>query len=131
MNINCHSVFDLKFHLVILTKYGHPVIVGDLKDYLIKETKRLFEENWGLEILEVNSDMDYIHIMFNSKPHINLANLVNSYKTVTSRLIRKNFSDELSNYYQKPYFWNGSYFISTVGDRSEYLIKNYIINQGK
>ena len=77
------------------------------------------------------SGMDHIHIMFNSKPHINLANLVNSYKTVTSRLIRKNFSNELSNYYWKPYFWNRSYFISTVSDKSEDLIRNYIINQGK
>lgn len=51
MNTNCHSVFDLKFHLVIVTKYRHPVIVGNLKDYLIKETKRLFEEKWGLEII--------------------------------------------------------------------------------
>lgn len=131
MNTNCHSVFYLKFHLVIVTKYRHPVIVGALKDYLIKETKRLFEEKWELEIIEVNSDIDFIHILFSSKPHINLANLVNSYKTVTSRLIRKNFSDELSNYYQKPYFWNRSYFISIASDRSEDLIKNYIINHNK
>lgn len=131
MNTNCHSVFDLKFHLVILTKYRYPVIVGDLKDHLIKETKRLFEKKWGLEIIEVNSDIDHIHILFSSKPHINLANLINSYKTVTSRLIRKNFSNELSNYYQEPYFWNRSYFISTVSDKSKDLIRNYIINQNK
>lgn len=129
MNTNCHSVFDLKFHLVIVTKYRHPVINSELKDYLISETKRLFEQNWGLEIIEVNTGKDHIHILFSSKPHINLANLVNNYKTVTSRLIRKNFSKELSEYYYKPYFWNRSYFISTVSDVSEELIRKYIVNQ--
>lgn len=72
--------------------------------------------------------MDHVHIMFNSKTHINLANLVNNYKTVTLKLIRKNFSNELSNYYWKPYFWNRSYFISIISNRSKELIRNYIIN---
>ena len=54
----------------------------------------------------------------------------NNYKTVTSRLIRKEFQEFLKPYYWKPYFWSDSYFICTVSDRTEEMIRSYIRNQG-
>lgn len=57
--------------------------------------------------------------------------LANNYKTVTSRYLRKEFEKELRPYYWKPYFWSDSYFICTVSDRTEEMVKRYIENQGK
>ncbi|MBR2761754.1 MAG: transposase [Solobacterium sp.] len=37
---------------------------------------------------------------------------------------------EVSRYYRKPYFRNNSYFICTVSDRTEEMIRHYIRNQG-
>ncbi|MDD7776389.1 MAG: transposase, partial [Erysipelotrichaceae bacterium] len=59
-----------------------------------------------------------------------LSKLINNYKTVTSRLIRKEFSKQLEPYYLKPYFWSDTYFISSVSDNSEAMIKTYIDKQG-
>lgn len=53
----------------------------------------------------------------------------NNYKTVTSRLIRKNFSEQLKQYYWKPYFWSDSYFVCSVSDRTESAVKSYIDSQ--
>ncbi|WP_407269748.1 IS200/IS605 family transposase [Radiobacillus sp. PE A8.2] len=69
--------------------------------------------------------------MFDAPPQINLANTINSYKTVTSRYIRKDFQEELSNYYWKPYFWSRSYMILTTGGATIDVIKKYIENQGE
>lgn len=55
--------------------------------------------------------------------------LANNYKTVTSRLIRKNFSEQLKPYYWKPYFWSDSYFVCSVSDRTESAVKSYIDSQ--
>nr|WP_281817764.1 transposase [Vallitalea longa] len=44
-----------------------------------------------------------------------LAKLVNTLKTVSSRLIRKKHSEYLKEYYWKPVFWSRSYCILTTG----------------
>ena len=86
---NRHSCYDLSYHLVVVTKYRHPVIVGEIKDRLIELSYRMLEKNFPCEVLEINTDVDHIHIMFDAPPQVQLSALVNSYKTVTARLLRK------------------------------------------
>jgi putative transposase len=56
MNIkkNRHSVFDLSYHLVVVTKYRHKCInenvMNDLKDI----AKNIFENSWDCEIIEID-----------------------------------------------------------------------------
>lgn len=47
---NRHSCFLLQYHLVLVTKYRHPVITGDLEQYLLSYTKDYFKER-GFVIL--------------------------------------------------------------------------------
>ena len=126
---NQHAVFDLEYHLVIVTKYRHPVLTEEVKKRLISHTYRLFESNFECQVLEINTDKDHVHILFRAKPQVQLSKLVNNYKTVTSRLLRKEFSDFLSEYYWKPYFWSRSYFIGGVSERSHGIVSRYIQNQ--
>jgi putative transposase len=126
---NRHSVFFLQYHLVVVTKYRHPVITGDLKNRLFEISRSIIDSDWKCNILEMNSDQDHIHILFEAPPHVQLSKLINNYKTVTSRLIRKEFQEFLKPYYLKPYFWSDSYFICTVSDRTEEMISHYIQNQ--
>jgi putative transposase len=126
---NRHSVYFLQYHLVVVTKYRHPVITGDLKNRLFEISRSIIDSDWKCNILEMNSDQDHIHILFEAPPHVQLSKLINNYKTVTSRLIRKEFQEFLKPYYWKPYFWSDSYFICTVSDRTEEMISHYIQNQ--
>lgn len=128
---NRHAVYLLQYHLVVVTKYRHPVIDGDVKDRLISLSHEIIEEHWKGEILEINTDHDHVHILFEVSPQTQLSKLINNYKTVTSRLIRKEFSEELRPYYEKPYFWSDTYFISSVSDTSRKTIEQYIQAQGK
>ena len=126
---NRHSCYLLEYHLVVVTKYRHPVITGQLKTRLIELSKQIIEEYWKCKISAINTDKDHIHIMFETKPQIQLSKLINNFKTVTSRRIRKEFADELKPFYWKPYFWSDSYFICTVSDRSRDIVEKYIVNQ--
>lgn len=90
-------------YLVVVTKYRHPVLKGAIKVYLLDQTKTIFD-SWHCTIKAVNTDLDHIHILFEAPPQVQLSKLANNYKTVTSRLIRKNFSEQLKPYYWKPYF---------------------------
>ena len=125
---NRHACYLLQYHLVVVTKYRHPVIVEPLRSRLIQISEEVFS-GWKCSILEINTEVDHIHILFEAPPQVQLSKLINSYKTVSSSLIRKEFHLFLSEYYWKPYFWSESYFICTVSEKSEATIQNYIRNQ--
>lgn len=125
---NRHSCYSLKYHLVLVTKYRHPVIKDELSIKL-KEYVEYYFNNNKLDILEYNDDLDHIHILFEGKPNLNLSNFINGLKTLTSKNIRKDFKEELAPYYWKPYFWSRSYFISTVSEVSQSIVESYIKNQ--
>jgi putative transposase len=129
--VNRHSCYSLEYHLVVVTKYRHPVIVGELQKRLIEIAHSIIENDWGCTISAINTDKDHIHILFEAKPQVQLSKLANNYKTVSSRLIRKEFADSLKPYYWKPYFWSDSYFVCTVSDRTHNMVEMYIHNQGR
>lgn len=125
---NQHSCFLLQYHLVLVTKYRHPVLQGEIEEYLVQYTRDYFKKQ-DLNILELNCNEDHIHILFEAVPQMNLSNFVNAYKTASSRMVRKNFGDELKQYYWKPYFWSLSYFIGSVSENTLEAVKKYIQNQ--
>ena len=127
---NRHAVYLLQYHLVVVTKYRHKVINNDLKNRLIEISYSIIESDWKSKIISINTDEDHVHILFETSPQTQLSKLINNYKTVTSRLIRKEFSKQLEQYYWKSYFWSDTYFISSVSDTSEAMIKRYIEKQG-
>jgi len=127
---NRHSCFELKYHLVVVTKYKNPVLKGALLNRLYEISHSVMEENWDCHIIEMKAEPDHIHILFEAKPQTKLSALVNSYKTVTSRLIRKEFPNELKPFFWENLFWSRSYFIGTVSDRIEDAVRQYINNQG-
>ena len=125
---NQHSCFLLQYHLVLVTKYRHPVLQGEIEEYLVQYTRDYFKKQ-ELNILELNCSEDHIHIQFEAVPQMNLSNFVNAYKTASSRMVRKNFGNELKQYYWKPYFWSLSYFIGSVSENILEAVKKYIQNQ--
>jgi len=128
---NRHSIYDLEYHLVVVTKYRHPVLNEEVTSKLLEISRRLLEDDWPCKVVEINTSTDHVHILFEAPPQVQLSKLVNNYKTVTSRLIRKEFADFLSQYYWKPYFWSQSYFIATVSERTHAAVQSYIKNQDR
>lgn len=129
LNSNRHSVYRLQFHLVVVTKYKLKVINQQMNARLKELAYRVFEECWGLKIIEIEIESDHIHILFESNPQTDLSKLVNNFKTVSSRMLRKEFSEYLDKFYQKPYLWANSYCLLSVGEASIEVIRKYIENQ--
>ena len=128
---NRHSCYLLKYHLVVVTKYRHPVLTEEVSKRLYEITENIFCGSWGCTIISVKTDGDHIHILFEAPPQVRLSGLINNYKTVSARLLRKEFAGFLSNYYRKPEFWNRSYFVGCISDVTEEIVDNYIRSQGK
>lgn len=100
---NCHAQYRLEYHLVLVTKYRKPCITEEMFQYLKAETIRILKLN-EVDLLEMNYEPDHIHLLISAPPQVQLSRIINSYKSATSRLVRKRFADYLARYYWKPYF---------------------------
>ena len=123
-----NSVYDLQYHLVLVTKYRHKVLVGDVKCCLEDIIHEVFEQN-DLVIIEMNIQPDHVHIMFDAKPTTNLAQIVGTLKSTSTKVLLKKFRSVLSKKYWKPRLWNPSYCICTVSERTVAVVRNYIRSQ--
>lgn len=125
---NRHASFLLQYHLVLTTKYRKPILKGDVDDF-IKDYFERYLSNNDCNIIEIESNLDHIHVLFEAPVTVNLINLINGLKTVSARMARQRFQNELSEYYWKPCFWSRSYFIVTVSERNTQIVREYIRNQ--
>jgi putative transposase len=82
-------------------------------------------------MIEFGGEADHIHLLLDMHPTIMPCRFINNLKTVTSRLIRKEFSTHLSQYYWKPVLWTRAYCLITAGGAPLSILKQYIQNQEK
>lgn len=127
-SISNHCVFNLKIHLVLVTKFRKKCITKTMLSFLESHFQRLLEV-WGCELHEFNGEADHIHILLSINPNIQLSKLINNLKTVTSRLVRKEFSEHLRKIYWKPIFWSRTYCVISCGGAPLAVLKQYIANQ--
>lgn len=123
-----HCVYNIRYHLVLVTKYRNPVIDSEILSRL-KTLTRERVEDWGGDLYEMTGEPDHVHILFDLPPHRAIADFVNALKTGTSRRIRNEYPDQVSRHYWKPVFWSRSYCVVTAGGAPLDTIKHYIQNQ--
>ena len=122
-------VYNLKYHLVFVTKYRNKCLSADLLDWLEIEFIRLLEgQDCGLDAF--NGESDHIHAIISLHPSIAPAQLINTLKTVTSRMSKKHFGPHLKRYYWgTSALWSRSYCLLSVGGAPIEVLKEYIKNQ--
>ena len=123
-----HAIYSIQFHLVCCVKYRKKVLVGKAAERL-KEIAQKIADSFGIEIIEQETDQDHIHILFASKPQIQVSKFVNNLKGVSSRLLRKEFP-ELREELWGGSFWSPSYFLASTGQVSLETLKRYVEEQG-
>ena len=97
--LKSHSrgVSNLTAHLVLVTKYRKKVMNAVVLDRMI-EIVHATCLKWNCEVIEVNGEVDHIHLLFSFYPQMQLSKFINNLKTVSSRLIRKEFGEQVSSY---------------------------------
>ena len=81
---------------------------------------------WRCQLMEFGGESDHVHLLFSAPPALDVSNLVNNLKTVSSRLLRSEFGPALRQHYWKPVLWHGAYYVGTVGDASLETVKRYV-----
>ncbi len=124
-----HSAYRLYYHLVVSTKYRHKCITGEMLERLEEIFKDLMIK-WNCSLVEFGGESDHIHCLFEAEPTTKLSSLIKNLKSVSSRRIRREYSQYLKPYYWKNYFWNRAYCVISVGGRASIeTLLTYIENQ--
>lgn len=93
--------------------------------------KNIFERvcnDFDVELKEFNGEEDHVHLLVNFPPKVTISKLVNSLKGVSSRILKRDFP-ELSSFYWNGALWSPSYFAGSCGGASLEVIKEYIESQ--
>ena len=83
-----HSVFKLKFCLILATRNGNRVLNDSIVNRLIDIFKRI-SIKYNIKLEDYSYDDNNIKFFFSSFPNINLSKFLNAYKSASSRLIKK------------------------------------------
>jgi len=122
---NHNIVYSCKYHIIWCPKYRRKVLVGDVEKRL-KEIISEVANEMNVEIIEMETDKDHIHIFCEVDPQFGVMNFVKKCKGRSSRILR----DEFHHLKTKlPTLWTNSSFIATVGGAPLEIIKQYVENQ--
>ena len=124
-----HTVYDIKFHLVWVTKYRKSILdksIGERTRDLIRE---ICTSN-DVEIIKGHVAKDHVHIFVSVPPHISVSKLVQSIKGKTSRKLMMEYK-KLSVEYWGRHMWARGYFVASSGNITDEVIMEYIELQSK
>lgn len=125
-NIN-HSVFKLKFCLVLATRNGNRILNDNIVDRLIDIFKRI-SVKYNIRLEDYSYNDNNLKLFFSAFPNSNLSKFLNAYKSASSRLIKKD-NLELHKKIDGGGFWDNSYCLLTLNSYDEDIVKYYLENK--
>ncbi len=124
-----NAVFNIKLHIVLVTKYRRKTLTPELLEFLRPAFERVLAA-WRCRLVEFGGEADHVHLLIDIHPALNISTLINNLKTATARRARSEFAQHLAVFYRKPVFWHRAYFVSSVGGATLETVKRYVEAQG-
>jgi len=119
-----HSVYDLKYHVVWVTKYRKPILRGEVAlraRELIRQTCATLE----VYIVSGHVSVDHVHLLLSVPLDLAVSEGVQHLKGRSSRRLMEEFS-ELKRQYWGGHLWARGYFAVSTGNVTDEIIRQYI-----
>ena len=124
-----HTVYDIKYHLVWITKFRKPVLRGEIAER-VRDLIREICKAKDIEILKGHVSRDHVHVFLSGAPHLSVSQVVQSLKGKTSRKLMMEYKS-LSRAFWGRHIWARGYFVASSGNVTDEVIMKYIEEQGK
>lgn len=124
---SAHATYDIKYHLVWITKYRKPVITGKIAERT-RDLVRMVCQNNEVEILAGHVGKDHIHLLVSAPPHVSVSKLVQYIKGYTSRKLQMEYKNLNKEFWGK-HLWGRGYFAASSGNVTDEVIAEYIRTQ--
>ena len=121
-----HSVHDLKYHFVWITKYRYKILDGDL-GFRIRDIIKEVCMAWDVIILKGVVSKDHVHVLVSCPPTLAPSKLVQLMKGKSSFRAQQEFPN-LKKRYWGQHIWARGYFVSSSGSVTDEMIKEYLDN---
>ncbi len=119
-----HTVYDIQYHLVWVTKYRYHVLEGEVAERT-RDIIRQICMSRDIRILKGHVSKDHIHVLVSCPPSLSPAKVVQYLKGNSSRRLQEEFP-HLKKRYWGQHIWARGYFCATVGGVTEDQIRAYI-----
>lgn len=127
---NCKH--DMKMHLIFVVKYRKSLLRGAIKNDIIEFLVDSSKQSTKFSILEINSDLDHVHMLIEMAPTETVSNIVKRLKSYSTFHIWKKHEDQLQyQFWKDKMFWSKSYYVSSVGKIDEQVVTQYIKSQSQ
>ena len=124
-----HTVYDIKYHLVWITKYRKPALRGEIAERIRDLIREICKAN-DIEILKGHVSREHVHIFVSVPPHMSVSELMKSIKGKASRKMLMEYKT-LSKAFWGRHLWARGYFAASSGNVTDEVIMKYIEEQGK
>ena len=122
-----HATYDIKYHIVWITKYRKPIITGQIAERTRELIRQICKSN-EVEILAGHVGKDHIHLLISAPPIISASKIIQYIKGTTSRKLLQEYK-ELNKTYWGQHLWARGYFAASSGNVTDEIILEYIKNQ--
>ena len=128
-NHGSHTLYDIKYHFVWVTKYRYHVLTGKIAQRL-RELLIQGCQTRGITIIEGHVSKDHVHMLLSCPTDLSPSKIAQYIKGRSSKLIQDEFP-ELKKRYWGQHLWARGYFCATVGSVTNEMIREYIANQSE
>lgn len=122
-----HSTYDLKYHIVWITKYRKKVLKGEVAQKVRELIREICKGN-DIEILKGHVSVDHVHLFVSIPPHLSISKVVQYLKGKSSRKLLFAFKSLQQQFWGR-HLWARGYFVASSGNVTDEVIMKYIEEQ--
>ena len=100
-----HTIYECKYHIIFCPKYRYRILEGAVAEYSQQLIYKLCSYKDLVEVLELNIQIDHVHVVLSIPPKYSVSSLVGSLK---GRLAIKLFQryEKLGKRYWGRHLWS-------------------------
>ena len=87
--------------------------------------------DYNINIVELEIPVDHVHMVVKSEPKICPSKVMQIIKSLSARNFFKLYPDIKRKYFWGGKLWTQSYFVETIGNVNDEVIRKYVTNQLK
>lgn len=119
-----HVIWHCQYHIVWVPKYRYKVLKGKIGEE-VRKTIIVQSERLGCEIVELNVQVDHVHLLIKVPPKVSISSLMGVMKGKSAIRVFGKFPELKRRPYWGNHFWAEGYCVDTVGLDSE-MIQKYV-----
>ena len=121
------SVYSLRYHLIIVTKYRREVLIGTIKQEM-EELLRSLADQFELQVEAMEIKPDHVHMLIDASPKHSISSVMKGLKGISARMLLMHHPEVKQKLYEG-HLWQPNYFAVTVSERSKEQIVDYLQRQ--